>query len=74
MDFHVKLVHEGSIKKHECDKCNKLFNSNNSLKKHIAAIHEKIKDFNCAKCLGKFVSKHSLNTHIKRFHEQAQKN
>jgi RNase P subunit RPR2 len=48
-----------------CDTCNYSSNSVRNLKRHIDAIHMKIKDFICQWCAAPFVCKKSLSIHIK---------
>ena len=54
----------------ECDKCNKEFNRNGNLKRHIKAIHDKIKDFECDKCNKSFSQNGHLQQHIKLIHDK----
>ena len=44
----VASVHEGN-KEISCSSCNKTFNANSSLKRHIASVHEGL-EFSCSFC------------------------
>ena len=65
---HVDVVHEG--KKFQCIICNKDYTNRDSLKSHIATIHEDKKPFECEVCHIRFPSKSKVKKHILMVHEK----
>ena len=69
LKLHEDVVHKGiknwpSAVEVKCEICGKIY-SNNTLKRHIKSVHEKIKDFQCPKCGKAFSEKGSLEIHDK---------
>lgn len=57
------------ISKFECNICNKMYNSEQSVKKHRQDVHQSIKSmYNCIVCDNKFTLPFKLNSHLKRYH------
>ena len=53
-----------------CDSCGKFFGSNQNLKRHVNAIHEKLQPFKCDTCGLQFSLKANLSRHIRNIHKQ----
>jgi len=73
LNEHKSSLHGSNQRKWKCFKCNSLFKSNDSLKNHTSAIHEKIKllkSFKCEFCSQTFAQNGSLKIHIKTVHEK----
>ena len=56
--------------KKSCPKCEYKCSANIDLKKHIKAVHSKIKDFECILCDAKFSTNGNLKQHIKMVHDK----
>ena len=55
--------------RHKCDQCeDKCFATKSDLKRHIKAVHNKIKDHHCDVCEASFSTNGDLKVHIKRAH------
>ncbi|XP_077291401.1 uncharacterized protein LOC143914888 isoform X2 [Arctopsyche grandis] len=52
--------------KKKCEICHKMFSNSKSLKKHIQAVHKKIKPFTCNVCSHSSSSKHTMQLHIRQ--------
>ncbi len=53
-----------------CPQCNYKCSTNGTLKKHIKAVHDKIKDHTCIQCNAKFSTNGDLQRHIKTVHDK----
>ena len=60
-------VHEGN-KDHQCEICGKTFSRKNSLKRHVASVHQNQK-INCDQCDKTFSRKVNLINHKKDEHQ-----
>ena len=80
MKEHIRLIHkrkqksklhEGikTIKTFLCDICNKAFETNSAMIKHVLSVHEGKKPFKCESCGSSYTQKSSLDVHIKLVHE-----
>ena len=56
------------IKEHQCDKCEKMFSSKETLKRHINTQHLGLLPFKCDNCQFKTGVKNKLTIHIKSKH------
>ena len=56
------------IKEHQCDKCEKMFSSKETLKRHINIQHLGLLPFKCDHCEFKTGVKNKLTIHIKSKH------
>ena len=68
----MSSIHE-NMKKHKCDFCEKEFHQANTLKDHIASVHEGKKpvlSYDCEKCGKYFLKKSHLVDHINIVHEK----
>ena len=54
--------------KHECQFCDKILNTNNSLNTHIKSVHEGTKNFRCETCHVSFKAQDGLKYHISSIH------
>lgn len=66
MNRHVRLVHDKSVVTHKyvnCSLCSRVVQAT-SLKKHMAAIHEKRRDHVCKFCKKAFAQSYTLKEHI----------
>ena len=63
---HTNSVH---AKKNNCQFCGKSFVSPNTLKRHVAAVHEERKDFQCQICEKRFSRQGDLRRHVATVHE-----
>ena len=57
-------------KSYKCTQCDYKFGDKGNLKKHIKAVHDKIKDFDCKLCHAEFGRKSHLDRHIKTVHNK----
>ena len=55
--------------KHKCEICNTPFKKKESLKNHIASVHERKKPFKCSICDVSFTSKQNMSKHISSVHQ-----
>ncbi|XP_023943300.2 zinc finger protein 91 [Bicyclus anynana] len=60
---HYKAMHLNDTLQHKCSLCNKLFNRQVSLKKHMANVHRRRERLDCKYCTKTFASKDGLNNH-----------
>ena len=66
-----KLCIDCNLKNKErfkCADCTAMFSSNSQLKRHVDAVHLKIKMFACSQCNLKFSENSNLQTHINGVH------
>ncbi|RWS21276.1 zinc finger protein OZF-like protein, partial [Leptotrombidium deliense] len=60
----------GRDEKFECNWCNKLFASKQSVRLHVSMIHLKEETFSCKLCDQKFMNHYNLKKHVKSTHKQ----
>jgi len=69
-----KKVKRLSMKKYpqnfNCNDCGASFIGKNHLKRHINAVHLKLKPYECDQCNMSFAKKNHLNAHIKEVHQK----
>ena len=68
LSSHIKSVHADQSSLKLCHICNFKTASNQNLKIHIEAKHEKIRNFSCPHCDLKFYAKASMAGHIRAYH------
>ena len=54
----------------ECPKCGRMFGHQQSMDRHIDAVHKQIKKYKCIKCEVSFGQSHHLKRHVKVVHEK----
>ena len=59
---------EKEEKTHKCDQCDYTVHNKYALKKHISAVHLKMKPFKCETCGKACSSSEGLKSHVKRMH------
>ena len=67
------MVHN-KIKAFKCDKCEKMFSTNQTLNIHIDRVHENLRPWKCERCDKRFGVKENLNKHVERIHENVKIN
>lgn len=60
LDIYLLLTRFRMEKRHHCPQCDYKSSQKSNLKRHIKAIHNKIKDFECQKCDFKCSEKRNL--------------
>ena len=53
----------------QCTKCNIMFGSSGTLKRHLSMVHEKNKKFQCSFCEEQFASRKGMKKHIAFDHD-----
>lgn len=69
LQLHIKYTHLG-IKEHECQICNKLFNSRDKLKRHMLQVHSAVK-YSCEvrKCNTQWPTREAYKNHVIKRHQ-----
>ena len=65
----IALAGEHVITEYRCVKCTYKSDRRNAIRKHIEAVHKKIRRFTCDKCGHEFNQLGNLYTHIKKKHK-----
>ena len=69
LQSHIKKIHKGEKPPPvQCPLCERFFNSNGVVKRHIRDVHEKKRPFACPLCDLRFAQNAQLKTHIKGKH------
>lgn len=58
-------------KRFACDQCGQLFTERSNRKKHVEAVHLKLRPHGCATCGAEFAAKVNLHKHILSVHDKA---
>jgi len=70
LQSHIKKIHKGEKPPPvQCPQCERFFNSNGVVKRHIRDVHEKKRAFACPLCDLRFAQNAQLKTHIKGKHK-----
>jgi uncharacterized Zn-finger protein len=67
---HVRVSHNKS-KQYACQTCNKVFNENYRLRKHMA-VHSSVKPFKCRHCDFRTNRNDNLTLHTNKMHKEAE--
>ena len=67
--FTVHGEGEDTTGTYSCDRCEKTYNSEGSLRNHIKTFHEGLRRAQCQQCGKGFLSKNDLNRHVLHIHE-----
>ena len=74
MDVEIDCIHSGE-RHFKCGICEKCFGQQNSLKRHIATVHDKKKGlFECDYCGETFSRKPEQEVHLKEIHREVKIN
>ena len=68
LDRHTKRFHGDGAQGAACHLCDKVLSDQNTMKKHVLAVHEGIKKYKCDFCVAGFFLKLSLSNHLKQCH------
>ena len=66
---HKLNKHLTDQKKFKCDRCELSFAVEQSLKRHVMAVHDLIKPFECPECKKAFNDKGNMRQHVKVVHQ-----
>ena len=58
----------GKKDENKCEICHKYFAAKNNLRKHIRAIHLRVKNYHCQICEISFSQSHKLKSHVQKKH------
>ena len=64
-----KRIRKKDVLHYECDICEKILSSPQTLKAHISGFHDRLKQHTCTICGEQFVRKGDINRHVKKNHQ-----
>jgi KRAB domain-containing zinc finger protein len=70
LKVHTRLVHDSESKQHKCPDCSFVPSTKQGLRRHIRAVHLKIRENKCNLCDFRAARKDNLHAHVKAMHSE----